>query len=73
MPFSMRARRQLADFLGRRDVAAGLLFALLAMVEAEAMVPVRVVDHLRVDVVERAVHVQARTLGGAGHLLADAV
>src|SRR5258708_2833492 len=33
---------------------------------------VEVVGELGVDVVERAVDVEARTLGGAGHLLADA-
>src|SRR6266850_2353563 len=33
---------------------------------------VEVVDELGVDVVERAVDVEARALGGAGHLLADA-
>src|ERR1017187_1615607 len=33
---------------------------------------VQVVDELRVDVVQRAVDVKARTLGRSGHLLADA-
>src|ERR1035438_5750419 len=33
---------------------------------------VQVVDELRVDVVQRAVDVEARTLGRSGHLLADA-
>src|ERR1700712_2240675 len=33
---------------------------------------VEIVDELGVDVIERAVDVEARALGGAGHLLADA-
>src|ERR1700760_1094722 len=66
---------ELADFLRGRHVAAGLL-ALTLLRDRRSRSDGRrgrVVDNLRVDVVERAVDVQAWTLGGAGHLGADAL
>ena len=75
MPFSLRALGdELANFSSGSDVAAVLLLlALLAEGggggDGDA---VEIVDELGVDVVERAIDVEARTLGSAGHLLADA-
>src|ERR1700760_5157225 len=66
-------RDELAHFLRGRHVAAGLL-ALTLLRDRRSRGDGRtgrLVDDLRVDVVERAVDVQARTLGGAGHLRAD--
>src|ERR1700733_3776201 len=65
---------KLADFRCGGDVAAVLLLrGLLAEGGGGGDGhPVEVIDELGVDVVERAVDVEARALGSAGHLLADA-
>src|SRR5437868_14372651 len=65
---------ELSDLGCSRDVAAVLLLLRL-LSEGGGRGDghsVEVVDELGVDVVERAVDVEARALGGAGHLLADA-
>src|SRR5579859_340840 len=65
----------LADGLGRGQVAARSLLALFAQIGAgrEQSLALHVVNELHVDMVERAVNVQARPLSGARHLFADAL
>src|ERR1700678_2466618 len=65
---------QLTDFSSSGDVAAIiLLFTLFTHGGCRGNGDsVEIVDELGVDVVERAIDVEAWTLGGAGHLLANA-
>ncbi len=69
---------QLADLLGRRDVASGdvlLAVAILALLEGAGRDNRRllgVVDQLYIDVVDRTVDVQPGARRGSGQLLANA-
>ena len=72
MPLSTRLLGdRLADFLGRRHVAAGLQLQCQRGGRNQRLA-LLVVDHLRINVVQRAVHIQPRPLRGARKLLADA-
>src|ERR1700756_471643 len=63
------------DDLGRGDVAAALQILFRFFVDragGDQSLAGAVVDDLRIDVAQRAIHAEARTLGGAGNLGAHA-
>src|SRR4051812_3130815 len=62
---------ELAHLLGGVDGAAGTAERLLGGGRRRDGDTLHVVDHLRVDVLVRAEHREARTRRGAAHLLAD--
>ena len=72
MPFSIGPLGdQLADFLGRGHVAASLDLGGQAGGGDQGLA-LGIVDDLGIDVVQRTIHIQPRTLRGAFHLLANA-
>jgi hypothetical protein len=65
----------LPNRFGGSDIAASapILFLAFGGAGGHQRLPVQVVDHLHIDVIQRAVHIQTRALRRSLHFLADAL
>jgi len=72
-PWPWRARDVFADAWPRQD-APGAPLALLTLggVRRNQGRTFEVIDQLNINMIQRAIHIQPRTLGGAENLLTDA-